>query len=305
MMQANPNDFELHGGLAGVEFECDEFALGHGITFRKTYARLMSSFVLAFRRPDPPRDFGAPWKAAKGGVSVDIVAEIHVPRSYVPLAPYDRINTIWWLVALLRLRATPLVFSPACSNSSFSDAVSTPDNALHAWPIEAVPRKTWEAKPGQVVTEADLRWVATHWEDARTLRQQSTEFAMATLAFDQCTFVTAPELAMISLWGALEALFSPAESELRFRISSNIAAYLEPLGNTRMDLQARTAKLYDARSKAAHGRAADIKAELAETYQLTRRVLTQMIEARAVPTQNQLKQRLFGVDDARQPHSQH
>ncbi len=295
MAQANPNDSELHGGLAGVRFENDDCSLGHGITLRRTYARLMSSFVLAFRKPEPPKHFGEPWKAAKGGMSVDIVAEIHVPCSYDPPDPYDRINTIWWLVSLLRLRSTSLVFSPATASASFSEVVEVPGDTLHIWPIETGPRKIWEETPNEVVTQHDVDWLATHWETARALRKQSSEFAVATLAFDQCIFVSQPELALLSLWGALEALFSPAPHELRFRVSCNIAAFLEPAGVARMELQSRVAKLYDARSKAAHGRQSNVAAQLTDTYQLVRRVLVQIIEEGQVPTHDELRTRLFGA----------
>jgi len=300
MTQANPNDSDLHGGLAGVKFEIDNSSLGHGITLRQTYAHLMSSFMLAFRIPHPPEHFGEPWKAAKGGISVDIVAEIHVPRCYKPPEPYDRINTIWWLVSLLRLHSTCLVFCPATANASFSEAVAVPDDAFHVWPIEVEPRKTWEEAPKRIITEADVEWLAAHWEAARLLRKQSTEFALATYAFDQCTFLSQPELALLSLWGALEALFSPDSRELRFRVSSNIAAFLEPAGIVRMELQSRIAKLYDVRSKAAHGQhgqQADIRTPLRETYQLVRRVLIQIVEEGHAPTHEDLRRRLFGAEN--------
>ena len=57
---------------------------------------------------------------------------------------------------------------------------------------------------------------------------------------------------MVSPWGALEALFSPSTSELKFRVSSLIAAYFEVPGVERVKCQREVAKLYDKRSTAAH-----------------------------------------------------
>lgn len=41
-------------------------------------------------------------------------------------------------------------------------------------------------------------------------------------------------VSLLAVWGALEHLFSPAKQELRFRVTTNIAAYLESPGPTRM-----------------------------------------------------------------------
>jgi hypothetical protein len=100
---------------------------------------------------------------------------------------------------------------------------------------------------------------------------------------DQAQFVHRPQLALM-LWTGLEELFSPSKSELRYRISSLIAAYLEPPGRGRLGRQKDIAKLYDLRSIAAHGRAENSLEPLWDTYALARQVAIKVINEDHVPT---------------------
>jgi hypothetical protein len=60
-------------------------------------------------------------------------------------------------------------------------------------------------------------------------------------------------LGLVAVWGALERLFSPSHVELSFRVSANIAAYLELPGRGRYACFKKIKGLYEIRSKAAHG----------------------------------------------------
>jgi hypothetical protein len=60
-------------------------------------------------------------------------------------------------------------------------------------------------------------------------------------------------------------MFSPARSLLKLRVSALIASYLEPPGASRQLLQQHVARLYDARSVAAHGGEAEVVKEVQDT----------------------------------------
>jgi hypothetical protein len=137
--------------------------------------------------------------------------------------------------------------------------------------------------------------VGERWEVTHRLSLSNAEFSLAADAMDSGQFVQSTALTLVSLWGALEALFSPSTSELKFRVSALIAAYLEPPGKARLDLQREVAKLYDKRSAAAHGKPKHTAADLLATFQLLRRVLLSMIDAGTVPTKSDLEERLFGA----------
>ena len=75
---------------------------------------------------------------------------------------------------------------------------------------------------------------------------------------------------------------------------ATIASYLEPPGKERWACYRRVKKLYDARSKAAHGSQVEEADPLFETYALLKRALTRMIEDNYVPTREDLEAMLFG-----------
>ena len=92
----------------------------------------------------------------------------------------------------------------------------------------------------------------------------------------------------------MESLFSPARSELRFRISALIATYLEPFGTRRRALHRDIMKLYDARSKVVHtGRDSDY-ADVSATFALARGVALQVLATKSVPRPEDLEDQLFG-----------
>lgn len=108
-------------------------------------------------------------------------------------------------------------------------------------------------------------------------------------------FVEDTALILVSLWGALEAIFSPSTSELRFRVSALIAAYLNPPGPKRLFDQREIANLYDKRSAAAHGKRKHQGDDVLRTFELLRRVLIAIIRDGKIPTKAELEERLFGA----------
>ena len=109
----------LYGGLSGAELTTDSFELGEGIVLKRTYAHLMSPCLMAFARPGPEGHHPTPWKAAKGGFGFDIEIEIRVPNTSILSSSSDPRETIWWIVALLRIAQVPFVMVPVISDQSF------------------------------------------------------------------------------------------------------------------------------------------------------------------------------------------
>ena len=69
-------DGDVYVGLSGLELAEDSFDIGEGICLRKTYAHLMAPFMMAFKPAPPGGHHPAPWKAASGGFSFDVNAEL-------------------------------------------------------------------------------------------------------------------------------------------------------------------------------------------------------------------------------------
>jgi hypothetical protein len=180
------------------------------------------------------------------------------------------------------------------SNASFG---KTAQNSSSFWPVESESERTrlvLEPASGSSISNDDLEWIRAKWITGGQLMHRSSEFNLAVQAFDQSAFARDPALALLQLWSALEGVFSPSRSELRFRVSANIATFLEPAGERRAILHRRVAKLYDARSAAAHGRPEQSLEPLVETYSLLKRVLLRIIDDNYVPSISDIESALFG-----------
>jgi hypothetical protein len=165
----------------------------------------------------------------------------------------------------MRLRGTPRLRAPIISNTSFANALRSSSSS---WPVVSESERT-----------------------TLVLEPGAGEFQ----AFDQSAFARDPTLALLLLWSAIEALFSPGYSELRFRVSANIATFIEAPGEGRALLHRRIVKLYDARSAAVHGRREVATQPLIETYALLKRALIKIIDRNVVPSISDIESALFGV----------
>ena len=288
---------ELFVGISGVGCEVESFDLGHGVSLRTTYAHLMAPFMVAFARPEKPgQHHPAPWAAASGGLGFDVTAELTIPSDITSSLPCENTTAAWWLVALLRLRTGPRLRAPVLSNYPLvKDAASSKD--LHIQPLEVAPYQLMldpEAK--SQISKRDLEWTRDNWLLSLSLLEESPKFSILIESFDQAAFNHCPQLALLMLWTGLEEMFSPSKSELRYRISSLIASYLEPPGQGRLARQKAIAKLYDSRSAAAHGRGKTTAEPFWETYYLAREAVLKMICEKHAPDRTELEERMFGAE---------
>lgn len=286
----------VYVGLAGRPLEPTTFELGEGVVIAQTFAHLMAPLMAAFAPAPPGRHHPAPWKAVSGGFGFDILSELKIPTAVGLKHSDDPNTTLWCITALIRLRNGPGLTMPAMTTLSFSEVKDT-GNDVSIWPLEIEPRllKVIPSLPERI-TELDLAWVRRFWPSTCRLIAKSSEFSLALQALDQCVFLRHAPLALLALWASLEALFSGGRDELRYRISAGMATFLEPPGLSRLGLQKEIAKLYDSRSAAAHGRFTEAAEPLMQTYALTRRALTKIIEDDHVPTRAELEAKLFGAD---------
>ena len=284
----------LHAGLSGIELEEDDFDLGEGIRLRRTYAHQFAPFMLAFAKPNPGQPHPGPWKATRGGFAFDITAELYIPAALEEKYG-SNVGLARLLVFLLRLGVSPAVTLPAFANASFNSLAKMDDAEVLLQPFETAQRHfPLGVVGGQVVAPAVI-WVKERWPIAHKLKISHAEFELAVDALDSGQFVQQHALTLVSLWAALEALFSPSKSELSFRVSALISAYLEEPGPARLARQKSIAKLYTKRSAAAHGKPTHDQQNLLDSFNLLREVLTKMLDDGKVPSKEQLEAGLFGA----------
>jgi hypothetical protein len=295
-MENNPSYF---GGLSGITADVDCFEFAEGITLRRTYAHLMSTNVMAFSPAPPGQHHPAPWRAAQGGFAFDINVEIAVSADSAARLSLTPDDTLWLVAALLRLEH-PYVSVPVIADMSFSDAAaSKAESTLRPFEIE---QRLFRHGGDFRVSLFELEWVQRKLEPVAKMLARSSAFNDAMRALDQANVRGRTSASMLATWGALEQLFSPSRGELRFRVSSYSATYLEGPGARRLALYKQLLHLYDVRSKAAHTATSIESAPLAQSYIILRNALVKMVEEENVPSQLELEAKLFSPT-APQPRS--
>lgn len=287
----------LYAGLSHVTYDGEPFDLGHGITLRAAYAHLFAANMMAFARAPKGKPHPAPWRAARGGFSYDIEIELAVPITDELPGGMSAEDVAWLIAALLRLAEYAYLMVPVLSDHPF-DAAATSQQEPLLRPFEIEPRilKAGDDDLARLKAE-DLEWVKSVWPRTAQMLRTHPPLNMALRAADACTVRGKPASALLTAWGALEELFAPSRAELRFRVSANIAAYLEPAGSKRLELFKLVANLYNARSKVAHSaQNAEIGA-LMQSFVILRNALIRMMDSGAVPTQADFEKLLFCGDE--------
>jgi hypothetical protein len=283
----------IYAGLYGVEMTDNQFNLGEGIYIRKTYAHLFAPFMMAFKPPGKHKHHEGPWKAAKGGFSFDISAEIELPR----VAIFDKLSGqedgVWLIASLFRLSSYPFLNVPALSDISFNlilDSVTEPS----IYPFETKHR-IFEPpdKKIPVLSEDNLQWVKGHRKKTAELMVKNPKLYSAFKAFDSATVHGKVSSSLLSIWGAIEQLFSSNTGELKYRVSANLASFLTERGDKRLELFKELSKLYNDRSTAAHTSKELEHSPLVSSYIHLRNALIKIVETGVMPTQESLEEIIF------------
>lgn len=283
-----------YAGVTDIDLAGHTVDLGKGLVLSPTYVHVMAHAMLAFKRPEAGKPHPGPWVGVPGGFSMDASAQLYVPGCYTR-AKTANYNVVRRLVGLMRMWVQPTIRLAFVSQVDFEEI---PAEAKRS-PVAALPLETESLQLRVTTGDTDshtelMEWVRLNWETALDLAERHPSFELALDAIDQVWFMKSKPLALVALWGALEALFTGQKTELRFRVSSMVAAYLESPGPNRAALQRSAAKLYDARSSAAHGSSTHSDRDLMESYELLRRAVVRMVEEQKVPTARDLEALLFG-----------
>lgn len=282
------DDAPLFGGLTGASLGVNEFEVCEGLVLRKTYAHVMSPFLLAFRRPERPgQHHPGPWKATRGGLWLDVEIEVALHRGVRPTG-FDRLNTLWWTLALLRLSSGSALRMPVVSTSSFSTIAGSPIEP-DLWPVETLPRQFQTVPdPPNVISEEHLRWVRDVFERASELMLTKSAFGRAFQTFDAAIWAHSAGSAIVMIWAALETLIRPGRRNITKNLASSLAAFLEPPGADRDRLFQLVSSLYGARGGSAHASRSPEAQHLMESFQVSRRSFIACLENHELPDNTRL-----------------
>ena len=280
----NFNDVELYAGFADARIQVESFHFGHGIALSRTFAHLSAPFLAGFL-PRPVRD--TPWQLEPR--SFDVVAQLHVPEQSSPLRDLDRVNTVWWLAMLLRLRATPRLTVVGLSSEPFGgDPRILRGSGFR--PVEAEPRRV-ELDPSAAVEvrQEDLEWVRERWLSGAELMSGRPELRRAVRLFDQSCFAPGTPEALRTVWDSLAALFLPDPQDDGRRLAANLAVFLDVPAGERDQFLRDAGELLDARMASLEGASEGLDEPLEKTYALARRALVRIFESGYVPTLHELE----------------
>ncbi|HYF36664.1 MAG TPA: hypothetical protein VD994_15315 [Prosthecobacter sp.] len=271
----------------------EELDLGGGFKIRRTYAHLMAHAMMAFARASAGAHHPAPWRAVPGGFTFDVDAEVEMPMEIDGTdLKQDDITQI--LIGLIRLTVLPQIVAPAVASCSFSLLKDQPEEKVQL--LESLPKFFPIFSPyNGAITVDQFEWIKHHLRNAILLLNKHGAVRLGLDALSGVQHIQSSALSIVSLWAALESIFS-VDSEISFRVSASIAAYLEPTGEQRLALFSAVKKLYSTRCKAAHaGKACDVN-DLLATANLLRRVLVTILESGVIPTKTNMERYLFGAD---------
>jgi hypothetical protein len=280
-LDLQPNDVDLYGGISGISMELPSFELSDGVSLNTTYAHIMAPYILAFKPPPPRGPHPGPYKAASGGIGFDITLEIFVPKGDRP-TNFTRINTIWWVAALMRLLQPTGLRVPVISSISFTKILKSPVEP-NFWSMEMNPRQ-WVlgTMSDSVLSSASLHWMKKFWQPASTL-MDIPSFNAAFQAFDQACWSQTVGSALLMLWSSIEALIRPGARDIGCTLSKCVATYLEEPGARRDRLFAATRRLYERRGVTAHAAELPDGITAKDTFAIARRCFLRALQDETLP----------------------
>lgn len=277
----DPAHSAVYGGVAGGSLAMEQFDVAEGLTIRQTFAHVMSPYLIAFAKPDDSsKPHPGPWRPASGGNGFDVCIEVALAERASP-ANFDRINSVWWTLSLLRLMTGMPLVLPVLSDTAFADARDC-EHDPQFWPIEISRPRMGPRVTNEVIGIDYLEAVRELFAPGAAL-MDIEHFNRAYQTMDSAPFAHSSGAAMVMIWAALETLFRPGQHQLTKRLSKAIATYIEEPGGKREALQQRIAQLYELRGSSVHNSQEATGAALAESARLARLAFITCISRGAVP----------------------
>ena len=245
----------------------------------------MSHPILAFEPAPEGKHHPAPWQPVEvrpDTTSIDLYAQLSVPSS--PDDDKSHHNHASWIALLLRFATDTTVTITLSSSGEFQ---RVRDGEVRARLLEPIRRLNEGTTIGRELAE----WLRDNWHSS--LHLSDNETLMFVLGAIYHSHRSSEELGLVSVWAALERLFSSNAAELKYRVCTNIAAFLEPPGEGRYQMFKYLTKLYDARSAAAHGSPVKRNAAYMDSASIASQAILRIIELGRVPTKDDLEKELL------------
>ncbi|MCA3278584.1 MAG: hypothetical protein ING10_04855 [Roseomonas sp.] len=278
----HPERIQLFGGLTGAAMEIPEFVITPGLVVREAFAHVFGTYMVAFGKPARTNSHHpGPWVAATGGVGFDISIEVALAQGISPTG-FDRLNSLWWLLVLLRLRSGLGLRMPVVSTAAFAVAPTLSEQPT-MWSMEIQPTAIPLTRSHfDTITQKDLEWVAAVYVRAEKLMCDA-DFNRALSLFDGVRWAHDPRAAVTLTWSALEAVIRPGRTGIKKALSSALAAFLADERSERNRLFALIGEAYEHRGVITHA-AANVELDPAMvTFDIARRFFCRCLDLGNIP----------------------
>lgn len=268
----------LYGGLSGVALPDAVFDLGFGLTMRQTYSKLMLPYILAFARPaKPTAPSPGPW-ASVGEKSLVMTIELELDGEGG--LGFDRMNTLWFVVALLRLKVSLPIKMPILSDRPLQ---RIPDDTERAniFPVEVQLQQLRTAPPSEP-SLADFEWLRDNLFAAAELMKDPV-FNRSFQTLDGGVHSQNAGAGIVIAWAAIETLIRPGNTKITERVCRALAAYLHGPGPERDRAFTHIERCYAARGGAAHAGTPPEAEQFHTAFRLARSALLRSIQRRERP----------------------
>jgi hypothetical protein len=193
---------------------------------------------------------------------------------------FDRLNALWFVVALLRLRLALPLQMPVLADRALQEVPANVE-AANLLPVELNLSQLLTAPP-RIPTAADLAWVRENIVAASELMKERT-FNRALLTLDEAVAIQNPGAGIVIAWAAIETLIRPGAQRITDRVSRALAAYLHPPGPSRDRAFGEIVESYGARGGAAHAGALPEAQQFHAAFRLARSAVMRAVESAELP----------------------
>jgi hypothetical protein len=252
--------------IAGIKIDASDLPLGDRFVLRQLAER--------------PQIYGSELTR-----SLPVTHELHfdVPAG---VATEDWVTgAIWTVVALMRASCNGFFIVTEIGDRSWEVVDALGRGQVRTRPLNvSVPPWFGRSAPAELSSDG-AEWIARRWFDVLDLRKDRVaHFMLESL---ETSFSELDQrMAVTKVWAGIEA-FLGASTEIRFRLSTLIAAALEAPGDSRFTLYKKLQKLYDTRSRVVHGSAVDItkvESHLFEARSILTLLVRLVVDGGSVPT---------------------
>jgi hypothetical protein len=269
----NPTNVRLYAAVSGLKVDkCIE--ISKGLRLDPTYAHVMAPFILAFLPAEVGKPHPGPWKSASGGLAIDVHTQATLDEGE-NIGAFDRLNSVWFLATLLRLRISNTIRIPVISDTSFTAVTGGAEPVL--WPVEF--SQSSHIVPSYISHDPKegFSWVSKHIEQGADL-MRNEGFSLAMQSNDRACYAESLGTAMVLLWSSVEALFRPGGRDITKTLSRMIATYLTDDPRVRDRIYQEIKALYEVRGAMIHAARIPDRVSVEKTANFVRQSLIRAIE---------------------------